>query len=166
MDKKDTKSGQTDDFLKVQDLLCLCLAEWKWFVLSLLIAFSVATVYVLRAPLIFLCSVSVLIKDDTDDKTSLVSQNLIADSGYYSNNNIYNEQIAFKSLALMPEVVKRLHLDMSYFVSGRFHYEVAYSYILPAEVAISRLSASESGTFTLDVQPNGTLQMSDFTRNG
>ena len=28
---------QPDDFLRIQDLLYLCLARWKWFVLSLAI---------------------------------------------------------------------------------------------------------------------------------
>ena len=35
VNQKNIKPGQQDDFLRIQDLLYLCLARWKWFVLSL-----------------------------------------------------------------------------------------------------------------------------------
>ena len=45
VNQKNTKPGQPDDFLRIQDLLYLCLARWKWFVLSLAITTGVAAVY-------------------------------------------------------------------------------------------------------------------------
>ena len=50
VNQKNTKPGQPDDFLRIQDLLYLCLARWKWFVLSLAITTGVAAVYLLCTP--------------------------------------------------------------------------------------------------------------------
>ena len=66
----------------------------------------------------------------------------------------------------MTEVVKRLRLDMNYFVPGKFHRQVAYGLTLPVDVTISDLPENESAGFTLDVQPDSTLLLSDFIRNG
>lgn len=65
VNQKNTKPGQQDDFLRIQDLLYLCLARWKWFVLSLVITIGVATVYILRTPAVYTRTASVLIKEDS-----------------------------------------------------------------------------------------------------
>ena len=46
VNQKNIKPGQQDDFLRIQDLLYLCLARWKWFVLSLVVTVGAATVHV------------------------------------------------------------------------------------------------------------------------
>lgn len=45
VNQKNIKPGQQDDFLRIQDLLYLCLARWKWFVLSLAVTIGAATAY-------------------------------------------------------------------------------------------------------------------------
>ena len=50
VNQKNIKPGQQDDFLRIQDLLYLCLARWKWFVLSLAVTIGAATAYLLRTP--------------------------------------------------------------------------------------------------------------------
>ena len=50
INQKNIKPGQQDDFLRIQDLLYLCLARWKWFVLSLVVTVGAATVHLLRTP--------------------------------------------------------------------------------------------------------------------
>ena len=65
VNQKNTKPGQPDDFLRIQDLLYLCLARWKWFVLSLAITTGVAAVYLLCTPAVYTRTASVLIKEDS-----------------------------------------------------------------------------------------------------
>ena len=43
INQKNTKPGQPDDFLRIQDLLYLCLARWQWFILSLAITVGATT---------------------------------------------------------------------------------------------------------------------------
>ena len=167
VNQKNTKPGQPDDFLRIQDLLYLCLAKWKWFVLSLAVCLGFAAVYLLRTPAVYTRTASVLIKEDSKGKSVSSDLESFSEFGLFqSSTNVNNELIAFQSPALMTEVVKRLRLDMNYFVPGKFHRQVAYGLTLPVDVAINDLHENESAGFTLEVQPDSTLLLSDFTRNG
>ena len=167
INQKNTKPGQPDDFLRIQDLLYLCLARWKWFVLSLVVTIGVATVYLLRTPAVYTRTASVLIKEDSKGKSVSSDLESFSEFGLFqSSTNVNNELITFQSPALMTEVVKRLRLDMNYFVPGKFHRQVAYGLTLPVDVTINDLPENESAGFTLKIQPDGTLYLSDFIRNG
>ena len=167
INQKNTKPGQPDDFLRIQDLLYLCLARWKWFVLSLVVTVGAATVHLLRTPAVYTRTASVLIKEDSKGKSVSSDLESFSEFGLFqSGTNVNNELITFQSPALMTEVVKRLRLDMNYFVPGKFHRQVAYGLTLPVDVTISDLPENESAGFTLEVQPDGTLFLSDFIRNG
>ena len=167
INQKNIKPGQQDDFLRIQDLLYLCLARWKWFVLSLVVTIGVATVYLLRTPAVYTRTASVLIKEDSKGKSVSSDLESFSEFGLFqSSTNVNNELITFQSPALMTEVVKRLRLDMNYFVPGKFHRQVAYGLTLPVDVTINDLPENESAGFTLEVQPDGTLFLSDFIRNG
>ncbi len=167
INQKNIKPGPQDDFLRIQDLLYLCLARWKWFVLSLVVTIGVATVYLLRTPAVYTRTASVLIKEDSKGKSVSSDLESFSEFGLFqSSTNVNNELITFQSPALMTEVVKRLRLDMNYFVPGKFHRQVAYGLTLPVDVTINDLPENESAGFTLEVQPDGTLFLSDFIRNG
>ena len=167
VNQKNTKPGQPDDFLRIQDLLYLCLMKWQWFVLSLVVTVGVATVYLLRTPAVYTRTASVLIKEDSKGKSVSSDLESFSEFGLFqSSTNVNNELVTFQSPALMTEVVKRLRLDMNYFVPGKFHRQVAYGLTLPVDVTISDLPENESAGFTLDVQPDSTLLLSDFIRNG
>ena len=167
VNQKNVKPGQQDDFLRIQDLLYLCLARWKWFVLSLAVTIGAATAYLLRTPTVYTRTASVLIKEDSKGKSVSSDLESFSEFGLFqSGTNVNNELITFQSPALMTEVVKRLRLDMNYFVPGKFHRQVAYGLTLPVDVTISDLPENESAGFTLEVQPDGTLFLSDFIRNG
>ena len=167
INQKNTKPGQQDDFLRIQDLLFLCLAKWQWFVLSLVVTVGAATVYLLRTPAVYTCTASVLIKEDSKGKSVSSDLESFSEFGLFqSSTNVNNELITFQSPSLMTEVVKRLRLDMNYFVPGKFHRQVAYGLTLPVDVTISDLPENESAGFTLEVRSDGTLFLSDFIRNG
>lgn len=161
------KPGQSADFMTLQDLACLCLAKWKWFVLSLAVALCIAIVYILRTPPVYTRSASVLIKEDSKGNSISSEMNVFSDLGLFqSGTNVNNEIIAFSSPALMAEVVKRLNLDISYLAPGRFHKEVAYGQSLPVTVTIEGLADNESAGFVLRLKEGSAAVLEDFTRNG
>ena len=132
---------QADDFIRIQDLLYLCLAKWKWFVLSLAVTVGIAVFYLLRTPAVYTRTASVLIKDDSKGKSVSSDLESFSEFGLFqSSTNVNNELVALQSPAVMTEVVKRLHLDMNYTVPGRFHRRVAYGPTLPVSVSINDLS--------------------------
>ncbi len=159
--------GQTNDFMSIQDLFYLCLAKWKWFVLSLFITLSVAIIYILCTPPVYTRSASILIKEDTKGSSMSSEFANFSDMGLFqTNTNVNNELLALQSPDIMYEVVKRLHLDMNYYVPGKFHNKVAYGSTLPVHVSIQGLAENESTGFVLEVSKAGKVHLSDFTLNG
>lgn len=55
---------------------------------------------------------------------------------------------------------------MNYFVPRIFLSQVAYGLTLPVEVTVRDLLENESASFTLEVQPDSILFLSDFARSG
>ena len=161
------KPAAADDFIRIQDLLYLCLAKWQWFVLSLAVTVGIAVFYLLRTPPVYTRTASVLIKDDSKGKSVSSELDSFSEFGLFqSSTNVNNELVALQSPAVMTEVVRRLHLDMNYSVPGRFHRRVAYGPSLPVSVALPELPENESAGFTLRIQPDSAVLLSDFTRNG
>ena len=120
INQKNTKPGQPDDFLRIQDLLYLCLARWQWFVLSLVVTIGVTTVYLLRTPAVYTRTASVLIKEDSKGKSVSSDLESFSEFGLFqSSTNVNNELITFQSPALITEVIKRLRLDDELLRSGK-----------------------------------------------
>ncbi|MDR2119186.1 MAG: polysaccharide biosynthesis tyrosine autokinase [Tannerellaceae bacterium] len=164
---QNTKPGQTEDFMRVQDLLYLCLSKWRWFAMSVPAVLSIAVAYLLVTPPVYLRSASILIKDDSKGKSLSTEMESFADFGLFqSNTNVNNELIALQSPALMLEVIRRLHLEMNYRFEGRFYREVAYGHTLPVSVSLADFPDNESAAFTVHIREDGTVDLSNFQRNG
>ena len=71
------KSKQSEEFMRIQDLLYLCASNWYWFALSLMITLGAAVLYIKVTPPVYTRSASILIKEDSKGKS------LSADSGKY-----------------------------------------------------------------------------------
>ncbi|MDO4165358.1 MAG: polysaccharide biosynthesis tyrosine autokinase [Bacteroides sp.] len=116
---QNTKSGRpADDFIRLQDLWGMFLPKWHWFVLSLFVTLSVATIYLMSQPYIYTRTASILVKDDSKNSgSSIGSSGEFADLGIFkSNTNINNELFTLTSPTLMTEVVARLGLNETYTV--------------------------------------------------
>ena len=98
INQKNIKPGQQDDFLRIQDLLYLCLARWKWFVLSLVVTVGAATVHLLRTPAVYTRTASVLVKEDSKGKSFSSDLESFSEFGLFqSGTNVNNELITFQS---------------------------------------------------------------------
>ncbi|MGM9788683.1 MAG: GumC family protein [Candidatus Cryptobacteroides sp.] len=157
---------QNDDFLNIQELLSLCLAKWKWFALSLILAVCCAVFYVLRTPPVYTRSASILIKEESKGSGSLAGEFAsFADMGVFSSGtNVYNELITIQSPALMWEVVKRLRLDVNYKEEGTFHDNTLYGESLP--VRVNFLDPDTKGSFELEVNAKGNATLTAFVVDG
>ena len=157
---------QNDDFLNIQELLSLCLAKWKWFALSLILAVCCAVFYVLRTPPVYTRSASILIKEEGKGSGSLSGEFAsFADMGVFSSGtNVYNELITIQSPALMWEVVKRLRLDVNYKEEGTFHDNTLYGESLP--VRVNFLDPDTKGSFELEVNAKGNATLTAFIVDG
>ncbi|MDY5192869.1 MAG: chromosome partitioning protein ParA, partial [Bacteroidaceae bacterium] len=165
--QKKTQVQNTQDFIRIQDLLYMCLAKWHWFVFSLAVCLGVAIAYLLRTPPVYTRSASILIKDDSKGKSASTDMESFADFGIFTTNtNVNNEMGTLQSPDLMREVVTRLHLEMNYLVEGRFHKNTIYGDQLPVTVTLTDLPDNQSATFHLHLSKEGSYTLNDLTRNG
>lgn len=164
--QNNTPTGQNEEYMKIQDLLQLCLAKWRWFAVSLSIALGIAVLYLLITPPVYTRSADILIKEDSNGNSPTGDFGSFADLGLFqANSNVNNELISLQSPATILEVVKRLHLDVDYSTDGSFHDKVLYGKDLPFNISFLDLADHEAATLTLKETGDGRIQLSDFTRD-
>ena len=156
------RPNQAEDFIRLQDLLYLCLAKWRWFILSLVVTCGIATFYNLTTPNVYQRTASLMIKDESkaqgigSDVASMFS-----DMGMGNmKSNVNNELIAIQSPAVLLETGKRLKLDVDYAIDGRFHKEALYGADLPVTVDFVGFTDEQSGSFKLQLKGDGSYIIS------
>ena len=162
------KSGSSDDFMRIQDILTLCLARWRWFVLSVLVCLAIAVYYVLSTPPVYTRTASILIKEDSK------GQSLSGDVGssfaqlglVQSNTNVNNEMVSIQSPSVMYDVVRRLHLDVEYHTDGTLYRRVLYGADCPVQLSFLELGEQETASLTLRLTRDSGIRLTDFERNG
>ena len=114
--EQETNIRMEENELNLGDILQTVLANWYWFVLSVVVCAGTAFLYLKWAPKVYTRTASVLIKDDA--KGGAMSESAaFEDLGLFgSKRNVDNEVLVFKSRRLMTEVARNLHLDVSYTV--------------------------------------------------
>lgn len=155
MAKKQKSHLQNDNTLPIKDLLFLCLANWHWFLMSLVATFTVAALYILTTPPVYVSSASILIKDD---KKGMSDKTFTGFSNNY-RSNAEEELKTMQSPAMMIEAIKRLELNVEYTEEGYFYNPVIYEKALPAKLHFIDLGKSVSASLTMQVTEGGEICM-------
>jgi len=161
---QELQGGKPDDALRVKEFFHLCLAKWRWFVVSVLLCICVAVFYILCTPPLYTRSAFLMVKEDTKGKAigSDVAS-LFADFGMTQTSaNVNNELLAIRMPSVVKEVVKRLNLDMDYQINGFLHKETLYGKDLPVKVVLPELEEAESASFSIQLLPGGKVKLDDF----
>ena len=153
------------ELLKFKELFFLCLANWYWFVISVVVIVAAAAFYLHRCVPLYERSAKVLIKTET--KGGSAADFDFSDLGLVSSNTkVTNEVSAFSSTSNMLEVVRRLNLETSCRIDGPGHRVLLYARTLPVRVSADSLSENESVSFTVRTDGVAKLSLSDFVLNG
>ena len=104
------------------------LSNWKWILLSLLVALMVAFVYLRYATYEYQSSASIKLKDEKNNN-SLPEISSLQDYGFFADNatNVLDEIEMIKSRTILSKVVDELNLNVKYFVSGLVKEQEVYS---------------------------------------
>ena len=166
VETKPTVVKPADDFIGLQDLWGLFFPRWRWFVLSLVVALGVATLYLMRTPNIYTRSASILVKDDSKGGGSAgAAMSEFNDLGIFKNNtNINNELQTLKSPTLMTEVVKRLGLNEVYTMREGLKSVELYK-TSPCWVTFGQPS-DQSLSFVIHIQSPTEVTLDDWTLDG
>ena len=157
--------GANPELQKFKDLLLTCLANWYWFVISVVVIVAAAAFYLHRCVPLYERSAKVLIKTDT--KGGSAADFDFSDLGLVSSNTkVTNEVSAFASTSNMLEVVRRLGLETSCTIDGSGHRVLLYARSLPVRIAADSLREGESFKFTVRTDGVAKVTLSDFILNG
>ena len=144
----------------MSDVLFLTLHRWPWLILSVIVCVGLAFMYLLRTPSLYVRSAEILIKSDTKGKSSSSDLSAFADMGLvHMNNNINDEVNKLISPDIMTSVVKRLNLDMTYYVEGRFHNDILYGSTLPLTLSFPSMHENESASVEVEVSEDGKARL-------
>ena len=115
-DNKKTTSVQKD-VVTLREILEAIILNWKLFIGSVLIAITIAIIYLCITVPVFTRTTSVLIKDNSRGSTS--SSQSVPDEFsslglFTSNTNIKSEMQVIQAIPLFEEVVRRLKLNCRY----------------------------------------------------
>ena len=114
--------------LNFQTIYAALVLNWQWFLLSLIICFCMALIYLRYAEPVYEVSARMLIKDENKKKNA-ASQMLagVEDLGFLTNSTgIDNEVEVLKSRVLLRDVVKDLKLYTEYRTEGRVMDGIVY----------------------------------------
>ena len=154
---------QNEETLNVKDFLFMCLAKWHWFVISIILTLSVAVFYILRTQPSYTRSSQVMIKSDSKGSSISGAMGDFADMGMFkTTSSVDNDLIAIQSPSIMAEVVKRLQLDMNYFVDGTFHKKTIYGKSLPVNVRLMEIADETPARLKVKISKDGVVTLSDF----
>jgi len=153
-----------DNTPDLKELLFMCLSNWKWFVLSVIVCLGVACLHILRTPAVYTRNASVMMKDDkksgnfTGEISEAFSNMGIAASSY----NVLNEMNAMKSPSNVMDVVRRLELYMSYKTKGTFHDVTLYGMDLPIHVELLDVPETRYAALTLSLETDSLYTVSQM----
>ncbi len=166
----------------MKDLWTACVKNWKWFLLSVVVAMTIAYVYAKRTAPTYTRSVSILLLNG-DEVDNSFSEMAIENLGLRQQNiSLYNEMEMLRSPALMKQVVEKLGLEVEYkapsvlsipFFSSnvekygveateRFYDKLLYGAEVPIHAIFSDVSAS-GVCFKVRLEDNKCITLFDFS---
>lgn len=160
---KNNNSAATGS-VPLSDMFFMTIRRWPWILLSVIVCVGIAYIYLLRTPTVYSRAAEILIKDDGNSQGG---GDEFVDLGLFkSKTNIQNEMTNLKAKDLMEEVVRRLGLDMNYYLDGRFHDRVAYGYELPVRLTVDGYPDEGSYSLGLTVRKDGDVTLSHLRETG
>lgn len=160
----DSRRNQPNTMVKLKEMFFVCLSNWKWFLLSLILFLGAAFYYLRVTPKVYTSSASILIK--SDDKKGNAEDQLKELGIMQSASNVTNEILSLQTSSVAAEIVDRLNLEVSYFQDGPFHKEDVYGVKLPVEVEFLGLNDNEEASLDLILNADSTIILSNFHLNG
>ncbi len=163
-ENENESANGADQSISFKDLLWICLSRWYWFAISLVIFMGFACYKLLSTPKVYERSTQLLIKDEDSGGGVGSIGNEFSNMGFLrSYSNLNNEMVSMTAPTVMYEVVRRLGLDVTYSVDGRFHAWELYGPSLPIKISFPELKENEGMSLTATIKPDGSIDLSGFT---
>ncbi|MDT3365701.1 MAG: chromosome partitioning protein ParA, partial [Bacteroidota bacterium] len=140
--------------------------KW-WYLLSLVLCFCLAQLYLYKTPPTYQASAKVIIDEDTQSSTMRDLTNIVGSRSVMrgGGTNVDNEIEAFSSPDLMQVVVERLGLETSY-SEHEFLRERERYLDTPVRMHLIETAVTGGFSFTSRKKDDKTFELSNFMANG
>ena len=151
----------SDDMISLREIFDIFYYNWKWFILSVVICLALSRLYLATQSNVYQRQAVMLVKDDGSGRRGAISTDaLMSLNGVFAGSSVKNEVYILRSHLLIKEVVKKLHLDVTYALDGVLHDESLYE-VKPFEIQFQEDGDSvKSATFEVRVLNKNEVQIS------
>ena len=117
---KDNNLNPQQEDINIKDQVFQYLRHWPWFLLALIVCFSIAWLHLRYSSQVYMSEATVLIKDDKNSSLSELAafEDLGLTGGGFSKSQFENEIEILKSKKILKKVIEKLRLNISYFKEG------------------------------------------------
>lgn len=148
--QENTESTKDSGFnINLRDVVELIVGNWYWFALSVFICVSAAYFYTCTLVPIYQRQAVMLVKTGTTKNANSDISAMLELQGGVTGSGVENEMYILRSFQLVREVVKRLHLNVSYESEGFFRNISLYA---ESPVEVSFLDPFQT-TVKINIQP-------------
>lgn len=155
--------SEEEEGLNLRDYFRVCVSRWKWFVISIVVCLGFAALYVMRTPNTYTRNAAVVIKDEDSGNSPVASA--LSDMGLFSTStNVANELLAFKSPALIADVIERLGLQTTYTSRKGLKKQLLYGKTAVVEVEFPDFTPSQSASLRVKLLGKGKAELSRFVK--
>lgn len=147
------------------DMLTACLYQWKWFLLSFIITFSIALYFLLNTAPVYTRTATILIK--TDAKSISVEALALGDIGglTQSYNSMEDEIVTMRSPMTVQEVVQRLRLNVVYSDRQYLRKHSLYANEVPVQISFLGIDDQRTCQFNFSLHDD-EYEITEFSALG
>lgn len=165
MQKEEIKKKEEINRLSASQIALKTLKHWPWLILSLIIWFALAFIYLkVKAPT-YMRTAKILITDESGKNSFSLPSAAMSFGMFGSNQVLLDEIVKMESPDVMETVIKRLNLDVIFEQPGEFHREQVYGDTIPLTVIAPTWSDDDYVKMTIDIARNGDVYLSNIKLN-
>lgn len=154
---------EEEEVFSLKDFFFACLAQWKWFVISVIVFVGIGILHVITQEPGYSRKMQLLIQDSGNASSGFNVASAFQDMGFGgAGTNVYNELVSLKSPAVMYEVVKRLHLNVDMAIQKFPHQKTLYGKSAPFVFVNHDTIKPNSFNFEMRLQPDNSYTLEKF----
>lgn len=119
--------NSNNEYIDIRDVLTMLLKKWQWFIISIVLFFGIAWVYIKVQQPQYQRSAVILVKSDKNNRNN--NFDIMSINSGLVGTGVENELFMLRTRMNMRQVVRNLHLDISYSSVGYFRDYPLYKYI-------------------------------------
>ena len=134
--KPNLNSTPNTDNIDYRELMLKYLHKWHWFLLSVVICFIVAFVYLKSINDQYQVQSTILLRKDPSNNGSLIDMSMLEGLGISGTSKEVEDEIqVLSSKALTQGVIRALHFETEYFIQNGLRYDEVYP-VIPVKVIL------------------------------